>query len=909
MTLTDCSISGNYAAGGGGVANNGTATLTDCSISGNYANGGGGLSNIGDVPTLTLTACTISGNLAQYGGGLYNGIGYGNAPMLTLTNCTVSGNSATDGGGGLYQPAYPNYASGVATLTDTIVAGNTGPYSASDISGTAASQVTGSYNLIGVGGSGGITGGSGGNVVLTSLTGLGLAPLGIYGGPTETMALLPGSVAIGAGTAVSGVTTDQRGAPRPTAGATDIGAFQDQGYNLAVSSGSPQSTPVGQAFSAPLVTVLTENFANAPLPGVTIDFSDPSSGASATFSASFAVTDATGLATVTATANATDGTYAVTASASGVTSSASFNLTNQIGPSFLGLTDQTVTYGSAVTITGTLAAGSQVPVGEVVDVTVDGVIQDATIAADGSFSTADVVLNASSTAYDVTYTYATDGVFLAADGSSTLTVKPAELTITAGSEAKVYGQANPALTFSYSGFVNGDTSANLTTAATVTTTATTASPVGSGYAITASGAVDPNYAINYVPGTLTINAAALTITANDESKEYGQANPALTVSYSGFVNGDSSANLTTAATVTTMATTASPVGSGYAITASGAVDPNYAISYVPGTLTINTAALTVTANNQSKVYGQANPALTVSYSGFVNGDSSADLTTAPTVTTTATTASPVDSYATTASDAVDPNYTITYDNGALAVTPASLTITADSTSKTYGNAVTLAGTSFTASGLVTANGDAVTSVNLTSGGAAATAAAAGSPYSIAPSSAVGTGLGNYMITYINGQLTVNKAPLTITANSQSIVAGQGLPSLTVSYTGFVNGDTSASLTTAPTLSAMGSPASPAGNYTINVGGAGSPNYTITYVPGTLTVILRRRLSKMCRSRRSSPASTRRWRGSSCNSVRLSTRRWCRVSAHTPWPPSPKTRSKRARRCRYPRRSITPRRSR
>ena len=69
--------------------------------------------------------------------------------------------------------------------------------------------------------------GQDGNIVLTSLSSLGLAPLGFYGGPTQTMALLPGSPAIGTGTAVSGVTTDQRGVPldSPT---PDIGAFQTQ---------------------------------------------------------------------------------------------------------------------------------------------------------------------------------------------------------------------------------------------------------------------------------------------------------------------------------------------------------------------------------------------------------------------------------------------------------------------------------------------------------------------------------------------------------------------------------------------------------------------------------------------------------------------------------------------------------
>ena len=119
------------------------------------------------------------------------------------------------------------YASGPATLTNTIVAGNTnGGGAASDIVGTVAGSS--SHNLIGIGGSGGLSNGSGGNIVLTSLTNLGLAPLGYYGGPMETMALLPGSPAIGAGTSSSSLpTTDERGFALDSPG-PDIGAFQTQ---------------------------------------------------------------------------------------------------------------------------------------------------------------------------------------------------------------------------------------------------------------------------------------------------------------------------------------------------------------------------------------------------------------------------------------------------------------------------------------------------------------------------------------------------------------------------------------------------------------------------------------------------------------------------------------------------------
>ena len=73
----------------------------------------------------------------------------------------------------------------------------------------------------------------------------------------------------------------------------------------------------------------------------------------------------------------------------------------------------------------------------------------------------------------------------------------------------------------------------------------------------------------------------------------------------------------------------------YPITASGAVDTDYTISYVAGTLTVTPVALTITANDQTKAYGAALPALTASYSGFVNGDTDVSLTTAPTLTTSA----------------------------------------------------------------------------------------------------------------------------------------------------------------------------------------------------------------------------------------------------------------------------------
>jgi hypothetical protein len=217
-TLTGCTISNNVAEDGGALYNreNAVATLNQCTISGNFAYGdGGGVDN--DTATATLNQCTISGNSAAGDGG---GLANGNSATTTLSQCTISANSTGNTGGGL-----SNAANATASLIDTIVAGNTvSGGEASDIAQAFGAGVTGTSNLIGPGGSGGIVGGTGGNIVLTRLEGLDLAPLSNYGGPTQTMALLPGSSAIGAGTTIAGVTTDQRGLSVDSP--FDIGAFQ-----------------------------------------------------------------------------------------------------------------------------------------------------------------------------------------------------------------------------------------------------------------------------------------------------------------------------------------------------------------------------------------------------------------------------------------------------------------------------------------------------------------------------------------------------------------------------------------------------------------------------------------------------------------------------------------------------------
>ncbi|MBI2185846.1 MAG: MBG-2 domain-containing protein [Acidobacteria bacterium] len=182
--------------------------------------------------------------------------------------------------------------------------------------------------------------------------------------------------------------------------------------------------------------------------------------------------------------------------------------------------------------------------------------------------------------------------------------------------------------------------------------------------------------------------------------------------------------------------------------------------------------------------------------------------------------------------ALSSNYSLTFVGANLTVTRATLTITADDWTKTYGQTTTFAGTEFTTNGLL--NADTVTSVTLTSTGAAATATVANSPYSITPSAAVGTGLDNYTITYIDGALTVNTATLTITVADASRIYHQPNPAFTGTIDGLQNNDAiSAVYTTAATFE------SPVGSYDIGATIVDPSrrigNYSVVIDKGALTI--------------------------------------------------------------------------
>ena len=167
--------------------------------------------------------------------------------------------------------------------------------------------------------------------------------------------------------------------------------------------------------------------------------------------------------------------------------------------------------------------------------------------------------------------------------------------------------------------------------------------------------------------SLTVLRAPLTIAVNSAMKVYGAALPPLSVSASGFVNGDTLASLATPPVLSTGATPASNAGV-YPITVTGASSPNYVITPVNGTITVTQAPLIVTASNATMTQGTSVPALTATYAGFVNGDTVASLDTPLHLATTATSTSPSGTYPITANGAVDANYAIAFVNGTLTVT-------------------------------------------------------------------------------------------------------------------------------------------------------------------------------------------------------------------------------------------------
>jgi filamentous hemagglutinin family protein len=370
----------------------------------------------------------------------------------------------------------------------------------------------------------------------------------------------------------------------------------------------------------------------------------------------------------------------------------------------------------------------------------------------------------------------------------------------------------------------------------------------SGYSL--SGADAGNYTLvqpsgltaNITPAQLTING----LSANNKVYD-GTSNATLsgTASLAGLIGSDT-VNLSGSASSGTFADP--NAGSGKAVTASlgglslsGADASNYQIAGVTSPLSANitAAALSVTANNASKTYdGQAySGGNGVSYSGFVNNESSSVLGGSLAYGGSSQGAVNAGSYTLTPSGLSSSNYSISYTNGALTVNPATLTITANAASRTYGSA----NPAF--SGTVTGFVAGQNAANAL-GGSLAFSTSATQSSNVGSYGLTGSGLtannGNYVFVQAAGNasaLTITPAALSVTANNasktydgQAYSGGNG-----VSYSGFVNNESSSVLGGSLAYGGSSQGAVNAGSYTLTPSGLSSSNYSISYTNGALTI--------------------------------------------------------------------------
>ncbi len=916
VTLTNCTVSGNSAyEDGGGLGNYGIATVTDSTFTGNSADIGGGLWNYSsNYSTATVSNSTFTGNSAYIGGGIYNGgtatvtnstftgnsagYGYGggiyngdigneSGGTATVTNCTFTGNSAGYGGGGIYNwEGFANEGVGSLTLNNTIVAGN---ISTSDNNIDGQVQPTSAFNLIGDGS--GIS-----NLTdleepdLSNLIGTTAAPLNPLlgaladnGGPTQTMALLPGSPAIDAGSNALAVdangnplTTDQRGLPRIVNGIVNIGAFESSGFTVAVTSGSGQSTGPLTAFSAPLVATVTANNPSEPVAGGLVTFTAPPSGASATLSGSPATINATGTASVTAAANSIVGSYTVSATASGITTPASFSLTNMWVPTFSALTSPTIVYGtSTTTLTGHLGSGTAYPTGSNVSITLNSVTQTASVDGSGDFTTTFSTgsLGVAGGPYTVTYAFAGNSAFTAAtDTSTTLTVTAAPLTASIiGDPTKTYDGTTSATlaqaNFSLSGLVGtqsftvtqtvGTYNSKDVTAATTVMASLSPSDFTPGSGTLASNYILPTTASG--EGTITPKALTYSGLTVPASKVYDGTTTAVVSGTAELQAAEAAGTGSTADgkpySVDSVSLTGTPTGTynskdvatattvtfgGLALTGTGNGDYTLTASTQVATITPRTVTASIVGDPTKTYNGSTSATLSpsnFSLTGVISGESftvtrtagtynSKDVSTATTVTASLS----AGNFTPGGSGTLASDYTLpTTASGAGNINPALLTVSAANESMTYGGTVPTL--TYTYTGLV--NGDPSATF---SGGLATTATSSSSVggYAIAEGTLAATG--NYTIgTFNPGTLTVNAAPLTVNATGESMTYGGTVPALTYTYTGLVNGDTSATFSGGLVTTATSS--SSVGGYAIAQGTlVATGNYTIgTFNPGTLSV--------------------------------------------------------------------------
>ncbi|MEN5370981.1 MBG domain-containing protein [Luteimonas sp. TWI406] len=387
-------------------------------------------------------------------------------------------------------------------------------------------------------------------------------------------------------------------------------------------------------------------------------------------------------------------------------------------------------------------------------------------------------------------------------GDASMTIDPRAITVTADSLAKVYGNADPSLTWSV-------TEGSLVGADTLTGALTREAGENVGrYTIDASALANGNYVVTAIDGVLTIDPRAITVTADSLAKVYGNADPTLTWSVT-------EGSLVGADTLTGALTREAGENVGrYTIDASALANGNYVVTAIDGVLTIDPRAITIAAHDARKVYGDTDPMLSWS---FKEGSLAASDT--MTVTLVRSSGENAGTYTIGTSVQINDNYVVTAIDGVLTIDPRAITVTADSLAKVYGNADPTLTWSVTEGSLVGA--DTLTGALTREAGENV------GRYTIDASALAN---GNYVITAIDGVLTIDPRAITITADSLAKVYGNADPTLTWSVTegSLVGADT---LTGALTREAGEN----VGRYTIDASALANGNYVVTAIDGVLTI--------------------------------------------------------------------------
>ncbi len=277
----------------------------------------------------------------------------------------------------------------------------------------------------------------------------------------------------------------------------------------------------------------------------------------------------------------------------------------------------------------------------------------------------------------------------------------------------------------------------------------------------------------------------------------------------------------------------------------GADSGNYSLTPLTATAHITRVPLLVTADSASRPYGDPNPVLSASVSGFVGGETlaSSGVSGTPGLSTPATAASPVGSYPVVASAGTlaAANYDFTFADGALAVTPRPIAVTADPRSKSYGDADPALTYQITAGSLV--NGDGFSGALTRDAGETV----AGGPYAIRQGT-LGLG-GNYALGFTGASLTVSKAaPQFVGLSAPTVIIGTASTTLTgtLSKGGLVpTGAVSVTVNGVTRTAAVGAGghfsvsvptrALAAGSYTVGFGYAGDGNFSAASGSSTLAV--------------------------------------------------------------------------